>query len=231
VPAGHILLVEDDPRIREIVERGLTPRGFVVSTAADGVSGVDLATKLEIDILLLDLGLPGRGGLEVLQEVRLRKPSLPVILLTAQDDVGSKVGGLEAGADDYVTKPFSIEELAARVRARLRSRAEGEMALKVGSLTLDVTAHRAFIEGREIRLSARELELLAAFMRHQGQVLSRPQLLKMVWDIEFDPGSNVVDVHVAALRRKIGAELLETIRGLGYRFVAPIQRAVEGETL
>jgi DNA-binding response OmpR family regulator len=154
-----------------------------------------------------------------------------VILLTAQDDVGSKVGGLEAGADDYVTKPFSIEELAARVRARLRSRAEEEMALKVGSLTLDVTAHRAFIEGREIRLSARELELLAAFMRHQGQVLSRPQLLKMVWDIEFDPGSNVVDVHVAALRRKIGPELLETIRGLGYRFVAPIQRAAEGETL
>jgi DNA-binding response OmpR family regulator len=224
-------LVEDDPRIREIVERGLTPRGFVVSTAADGVSGVDLATKLEIDILLLDLGLPGRGGLEVLQEVRLLKPSLPVILLTAQDDVGSKVGGLEAGADDYVTKPFSIEELAARVRARLRSRAEEEMALKVGSLTLDVTAHRAFIEGREIRLSARELELLAAFMRHQGQVLSRPQLLKMVWDIEFDPGSNVVDVHVAALRRKIGPGLLETIRGLGYRFVAPTQRAAEGETL
>lgn len=231
MPAGHILLVEDDPRIREIVERGLTPRGFVVSTAADGVSGVDLATKLEIDILLLDLGLPGRGGLEVLQEVRLLKPSLPVILLTAQDDVGSKVGGLEAGADDYVTKPFSIEELAARVRARLRSRAEEEMALKVGSLTLDVTAHRAFIEGREIRLSARELELLAAFMRHQGQVLSRPQLLKMVWDIEFDPGSNVVDVHVAALRRKIGPGLLETIRGLGYRFVAPTQRAAEGETL
>lgn len=230
MPAGHILLVEDDPRIREIVERGLTPRGFVVSTAADGVSGIELATKLEIDLLLLDLGLPLRGGLEVLQEVRVQKPDLPVIVLTAQDDVGSKVGGLEAGADDYVTKPFSIEELAARIRARLRWRDEKDFALRAGSLTLDVTAHRAFLEGREVRLSARELELLTAFMRHQGQVLSRPQLLKMVWDIDFDPGSNVVDVHVAALRRKIGSELVETIRGLGYRFVPPKERTVEGET-
>jgi DNA-binding response OmpR family regulator len=230
VPSGHILLVEDDPRIREIVERGLAPRGFVVSTAADGVSGIELASKLEIDLLLLDLGLPLRSGLEVLQEVRVLKPSLPVIMLTAQDDVGSKVGGLEAGADDYVTKPFSIEELAARIRARLRWREEEDFALRAGSLTLDVTAHRAFLEGREVRLSARELELLTAFMRHQGQVLSRPQLLKMVWDIDFDPGSNVVDVHVAALRRKIGSELVETIRGLGYRFVPPRESAAEGDT-
>jgi DNA-binding response OmpR family regulator len=151
------------------------------------------------------------------------------LILTALDDVTSKVGGLEAGADDYITKPFSIEELAARVRARLRWRSEEELALKAGSLTLDVAAHRAFLEGREIHLSARELELLAAFMRHKGQVLSRPQLLKMVWDIDFDPGSNVVDVHVAALRRKIGTELVETIRGLGYRFVPPSAQVAEGE--
>jgi DNA-binding response OmpR family regulator len=229
VASGHILLVEDDPRIREIVERGLSPRGFVVSTASDGNAGIELATKLEIDLLLLDLGLPGKGGLEVLQEVRVAKPDLPVLILTALDDVTSKVGGLEAGADDYITKPFSIEELAARVRARLRWSSEEELALKAGSLTLDVAAHRAFIEGREIHLSARELELLAAFMRHKGQVLSRPQLLKMVWEIDFDPGSNVVDVHVAALRRKIGAELVETIRGLGYRFVPPSAQAAEGE--
>ena len=222
--AAHILLVEDDPRIRDIVERGFAPRGFVVSTAADGPSGIELATKLEIDLLLLDLGLPGAGGLEVLQEVRLIKPTLPVLILTAQDDVGSKVGGLEAGADDYITKPFSIEELAARVRARLRWGTQEDSALKAGSLTLDVTAHRAFLGGKEIRLSAREQELLAAFMRHRGQVLSRPQLLKMVWNIEFDPGSNVVDVHVAALRRKIGAELVETVRGLGYRFVPPTEK-------
>jgi DNA-binding response OmpR family regulator len=229
VPTAHILLVEDDPRIRDIVERGFSPRGFVVSTASDGASGIELATKLDIDLMLLDLGLPGRSGLEVLQEVRVVKPTLPVLILTAQDDVTSKVGGLEAGADDYITKPFSIEELAARVRARLRWRSQEETALKAGSLTLDVTAHRAFVGGREIRLSARELELLAAFMRHRGQVLSRPQLLKMVWDIEFDPGSNVVDVHVAALRRKIGAELVETVRGLGYRFVPPVEPATEGE--
>jgi DNA-binding response OmpR family regulator len=229
VPTAHILLVEDDPRIRDIVERGFSPRGFVVSTASDGASGIELATKLDIDLMLLDLGLPGRSGLEVLQEVRVVKPTLPVLILTALDDMTSKVGGLEAGADDYITKPFSIEELAARVRARLRWHSQEESALKAGSLTLDVTAHRAFLGGREIRLSARELELLAAFMRHQGQVLSRPQLLKMVWEIDFDPGSNVVDVHVAALRRKIGAELVETVRGLGYRFVPPAEPATEGE--
>jgi DNA-binding response OmpR family regulator len=219
--APHILLVEDDPRIREIVERGLTPRGFTITSAEDGIKGAELATKLEVDLLLLDLRLPGLSGLEVLQEVRMVKPELPIIALTASDDVESKVGGLEAGADDYITKPFVIEELAARIRARLRRHQQDRTALQAGGLTVDLASHRAFLDDKEISLSARELELLVAFLQHGGQVLSRAQLLKIVWEVDFDPGSNVVDVHVAALRRKLGAKVIETVRGFGYRFVPP----------
>jgi DNA-binding response OmpR family regulator len=215
---NHVLLIEDDPRIREIVERGLGARGFVVSSAPDGESGLDLAGKLDVDLVLLDLLLPGKGGLEVLEELRALRPRLPVIAVTALDDTGSKIGGLDAGADDYVTKPFSVEELVARIRARLRWTEEEGGVLKAGDLTLDLASHRALLDGREIALSARELELLAAFMRHPGQVLSRGQLLRLVWELDFDPGSNVVEVYVAALRRKIGAGFIETVRGSGYRF-------------
>ena len=214
-----MLLIEDDARIRDIVERGLGARGFVVSSAADGEAGAELARKLDVDLVLLDLVLPGTHGLEVLEEIRSAKPRLPVIALTALDDTGSKIGGLEAGADDYVTKPFSVEELAARIRARLRWTDEDGGVLKSGPLTLDLAAHRAVLDGREVALSARELELLAAFMRHPGQVLSRGQLLRLVWNLEFDPGSNVVEVYVGALRRKIGTEFIETVRGTGYRFI------------
>jgi two-component system, OmpR family, copper resistance phosphate regulon response regulator CusR len=217
----HVLLIEDDSRIREIVERGLGARGFVVSAAADGESGTELSRKLDIDLVLLDIMLPGKNGLEVLEEVRSIKPRLPVIALTALDDTGSKVGGLEAGADDYITKPFSIEELAARIRARLRWQDKDEQVLKAGPLTVDLAAHRVVLQGREIPLSAREIRLLATLVRNSGRVLSRGQLLEMVWDLDFDPGSNVVDVYIAALRRKIGARFIETVRGLGYRFVIP----------
>jgi DNA-binding response OmpR family regulator len=217
----HVLLIEDDSRIRDIVERGLGARGFVVSSAPDGETGTDLARKLDVDLVLLDLVLPGVQGLEVLEEIRSAKPRLPVIALTALDDTGSKIGGLEAGADDYVTKPFSVEELAARIRARLRWTEEDGGVLKSGPLTLDLAAHRAVLDGREVALSARELELLAAFMRHPGQVLSRGQLLRLVWNLEFDPGSNVVEVYVGALRRKLGQGFIETVRGMGYRFTVP----------
>ena len=218
----HVLLIEDDARIREIIERGLGSRGFVVTSAEDGPTGLDLAQKLEVDVVLLDLMLPGLSGLEVLEGIRLAKPRLPVVALTALDDTRSKVAGLDAGADDYITKPFSLEELTARVRARLRAR-EDAGALKAGPLTVDPVAHRAVLEGREVPLSARELALLAAFIRHNGQVLSRSQLLDMVWDLNFDPGSNVVEVYVAALRRKLGAGWIDTVRGMGYRFSAPVE--------
>lgn len=215
----HVLLIEDDPRIREIVERGLGARGFVVSSAPDGEAGLDLVRKLDVDLVLLDLMLPGRDGLEVLEDIRQARPRVPVIAVTALDSTGSKVGGLDAGADDYVTKPFSVDELAARIRARLRWTEGDGGVLKAGPLTLDLAAHRAVLDGREVALSARELELLAAFMRHPGQVLSRGQLLTLVWDLDFDPGSNVVEVYVAALRRKLGHGFVETVRGSGYRFV------------
>lgn len=218
----HVLLIEDDPRIRDIVEEGLGMRGVTVSSAPDGETGAELAEKLaSIDLILLDLMLPGMSGLQTLRVIRRVRPSLPVIALTALDDVGSKVSGLEAGADDYVTKPFSVEELAARIRARLRWAEEGATALKSGPLTVDLAAHRAFLNGSEVSLSARELSLLVTLIRHRGHVLSRTQLLDMVWDIDFDAGSNVVEVYVAALRRKLGAELIETVRGSGYRYVGP----------
>jgi two-component system, OmpR family, response regulator len=215
----HVLLVEDDGRIREIVERGLGARGIVVSSAVDAPSGIELARQLDVDLVLLDLVLPGGNGLDVLEAIRALKPRLPVIALTALADVRSRVDGLEAGADDYVTKPFSIQELAARIRARLRWREDAGALLKAGGLTVDLTAHRAVLDGRVVPLSARELSLLAAFLRHPGQTLSRSQLLQLVWDLDFDPGTNVVDVYVAALRRKLGAAFIETVRGLGYRFV------------
>lgn len=221
----HVLLIEDDARIREIVEQGLGARGFVVTSAPDAETGVDLTEKLEVALILLDLVLPGQQGLEALGRLKSLKPDVPVIALTALDDTGSKVGGLDAGVDDYVTKPFSIEELAARIRARLRRREDGEGVMKAGPLTVDLAAHRAVLEGREVALSARELSLLAAFMRHRGQVLSREQLLRLVWDLDFDPGSNVVEVFVASVRRKLGPEIIETVRGTGYRFVGPREDA------
>jgi two-component system, OmpR family, copper resistance phosphate regulon response regulator CusR len=222
----HVLLVEDDERIREIVERGLGARGFVVSSAGDAPSGIELARALDVDLVLLDLVLPGGHGLEVLEAIRAIKPRLPVIALTALADVRSRVDGLEAGADDYVTKPFSIQELAARIRARLRWREDAGALLKAGALTVDLTAHRAVLDGRVVPLSARELSLLAAFLRHPGQTLSRSQLLQLVWDLDFDPGTNVVDVYVAALRRKLGPAFIDTVRGLGYRFVVVAEHAV-----
>lgn len=226
----HVLLVEDDSRIRSIVEQGLTARGFLVTSAPDGETGLELARTADVELVLLDLILPGIQGMEVLSGIRVFKPRLPVILLTALDDTTSKVGGLDAGADDYMTKPFSVEELAARIRARIRGLAEEGTTLRAGPLSVDLAAHRASLYGREVLLSARELTLLASLLRHQGEVLSRRKLLQLVWKVDFDPGSNVVEVYVAALRRKIGADFIETVRGLGYRFVVPEESLAEGRT-
>jgi DNA-binding response OmpR family regulator len=226
----HVLLVEDDSRIRSIVEQGLKARGFLVSSAPDGEAGLEMARHLDVELVLLDLILPGIGGIEVLSEIRTFKPRLPVILLTALDDTTSKVGGLDAGADDYMTKPFSVEELAARIRARIRGVTEEGSTLRAGPLSVDLAAHRASLYGREVLLSARELTLLASLLRHQGEILSRRKLLQLVWKVDFDPGSNVVEVYVAALRRKIGADFIETVRGLGYRFVVPDETLAEDQT-
>jgi len=223
----RVLIVDDDQRLAASVRRGLGDAGFAADVVTDGEEALAAAATTPYDVVLLDLMLPGLSGLEVLEGIRLAKPRLPVVALTALDDTRSKVAGLDAGADDYLTKPFSLEELAARVRARLRARETDAGALKAGPLTVDPVAHRAVLNGREVPLSARELALLAAFVRHTGQVLSRSQLLDMVWDLNFDPGSNVVEVYVAALRRKLGPEWIDTVRGLGYRFSAPVEATAE----
>lgn len=214
---ARVLLIEDDPRIRRIVERGLGSRGFSVSSAGDGAAGIDALRSEKVDLVLLDLLLPDLDGLMLLRAIRAARPQLPVIALTALDDMRSKVDGLDYGADDYVTKPFSIAELAARVRARLRGSQRSDTCLQAGGLTLDLSTHRASLDGRSVALSAREVSLLATFVRHPGRVLSRAELLRLVWEIDFDPGTNVVDVYVGALRRKLGVDVIETVRGRGYR--------------
>jgi two-component system, OmpR family, copper resistance phosphate regulon response regulator CusR len=215
----RILIAEDEVHIASFLEKGLTANGFATSTAADGVSASSLARDADYDLMILDLGLPGRDGLDVLADMRRRGEHMPVIVLTARDAVPDRVAGLELGADDYVTKPFSFEELLARVRARLRDdRHEEATMLRVGDVTLDLRTRRVDVDGRSVELTAREFALAETFMRHAGQVLSREQLLSHVWGYDFDPGSNVVEVYVRYLRRKVGGDRIETVRGMGYRF-------------
>jgi DNA-binding response OmpR family regulator len=169
-------------------------------------------------LLILDLGLPGMDGTGALAEIRARGERLPVIILTARTGIADTVAGLEGGADDYVTKPFVFDELLARVKARLRDPGTPEqLELRVGAVTLDLRTRKALVDGAEIELSAREFILAETLFRHPGQVLSRQQLLSTVWGYDFDPGSNVVDVYVGYLRKKLGKDLIETVRGMGYR--------------
>jgi two-component system, OmpR family, copper resistance phosphate regulon response regulator CusR len=212
----QLLLIEDDDRIRRIVETGLRRRGFAVSCAADGAAGVRALRMAGVELVLLDLVLPDVDGFALLTAIRAARPRLPVIAVTALDDVRSKVNGFDGGADDYVTKPFSLDELAARVRANLRRREDGTL-LESGPLRLDLATNRASLGEQSVPLSAREASLLAVLLRRGGEVLSRAELLRLVWEIDFDPGSNVVDVYVAALRRKLGATVIETVRNRGYR--------------
>ncbi|PKQ22519.1 MAG: DNA-binding response regulator [Actinobacteria bacterium HGW-Actinobacteria-5] len=215
---ARILIAEDEPRIATFVESGLRAHGFSPMTVADGRSALDLATSGDFDLLLLDIGLPVLDGFTVLQRLREGHHRIPVIILTARSSVADTVSGLDAGADDYLAKPFHFEELLARVRLRLRPEGTSPLAaLTCGGLRLDLRTRRAHIADRTIELSAREFTLAEAFLRNPGQVLSREQLLSQVWGYSFDPGSNVVDVYVRHLRRKIGPERISTLRGMGYR--------------
>jgi DNA-binding response OmpR family regulator len=216
----QVLVVEDEARIAGFVRRGLEAEGFVVHHATDGPSAVAAAESVSFDAVILDLMLPGFDGEEVLRRIRRTQPQLPVIVLTARDAVSDRVRLLEAGADDYVSKPFSFAELLARLRARLRT-AEQPMSnrLSVGDLVLDLRRRQVTLDDRVVDLSAREFALLETFMRHPDQVLSQTILLDRVWGYDYDPGSNVVEVYVGYLRRKLRAELIETVRGVGYRLV------------
>ncbi|MZF87057.1 response regulator transcription factor [Streptomyces sp. SID5643] len=216
---NRILIVEDEERIASFVEKGLRSNGFTTTVVTDGDTGYEYALTGGFDLVVLDIGLPGRDGFTILRELREARVSVPVIVLTARDSVRDTVAGLEGGADDWMTKPFRFEELLARVRLRLRTaaRAPEVTVLRSGSLSLDLRTRRARSGERTVDLTAREFVLLELFLRHPGQVLSREQILSHVWGYDFDPGSNIVDVYVRTLRKKLGAERVETVRGMGYR--------------
>lgn len=214
----RVLIAEDEPGISSFLEKGFKAEGFATLVVGDGRTAAHAARDRDFDIVILDLGLPGLDGHEVLAEIRGRGERLPVIILTARKETRDTVAGLEGGADDYVTKPFRFEELLARVRARLRDRGTAEAtALEVAGVRLDLRSRRVQSAGRDVELSAREFTLLETFMSHPDQVLSREQLLSRVWGYDFDGGSNVVDVYVGYLRKKLGSETVETVRGMGYR--------------
>ncbi|HEX6743162.1 MAG TPA: response regulator transcription factor [Solirubrobacteraceae bacterium] len=220
----RILLVEDERGIADFVERALRAQGHAVEVAADGVEGGQRAVGSDLDLVILDVMLPGRSGLEILEEIRAVKPALPVIMLTARAEVADKVAGLDAGATDYMTKPFSVEELLARVRAHLRTPVQAETTrLSVAGIELDMLRRAVTRDGSPVHLSAKEFDLLAYFMRHPGQVLSREQLLNGVWDYNHDPGTNIVEVYVGYLRRKLALPdrpvPIQTVRSAGYRLV------------
>ena len=217
----RILIVEDEKGMASFLSRGLGARGYACKVVPDGASATAIATDEDFDLVILDLGLPDIDGLSVLRELRRRGERMPVIILTARDDTGEKVEGLDAGGDDYVTKPFKLEELLARVRVQLREGKAGEQTmLEAGSIMLDVRTRKAMKDGKVIDLTAREFTMLEVLIQHPGQVLSREQLLAHVWGYDYDPGSNVVEVYVRYLRRKLGAEAIETVRGMGYRLNA-----------
>jgi DNA-binding response OmpR family regulator len=221
----RILLIEDEARIAEFLQKALRAQGHQVDVCGDGLEGERQALGTEVDLVIVDRLLPGREGVEVLRGIRAAKPELPVIMLTALDGVDDKVQALDAGATDYVTKPFSVDELLARVRAHLRRPTQAAATrLSGGDIEVDLLSREVRRDGRPVRLSAKEFELLVHFMRHPNQVLSREQLLNGVWGYDFDPQTNVIEVYVGYLRKKLGAPdrpaPIETVRSAGYRFVA-----------
>jgi DNA-binding response OmpR family regulator len=219
---AHILIVEDESRIASFVAKGLGADGYLTTVVGDGRHALDHALSGGYDLVVLDIGLPGMDGFEVLTKLRAQGSQVPVIVLTARDSVTDTVSALEGGADDYMPKPFRFAELLARVRLRLRH-GPGQDAGPRDTLTacnvlLDLRTRQATVDGGQVDLSAREFALAEIFMLNAGLVLSREKLLDQVWGFDFDPGSNVVDVYVGYLRRKFGADTIATVRGMGYRF-------------
>ncbi|OGP47080.1 MAG: DNA-binding response regulator [Deltaproteobacteria bacterium RBG_13_51_10] len=217
----RILVVEDEKKVASFIRQGLGEEGYAVDVASNGEEGLAMARDGVHDLIILDIGLPKMNGLQVLQELRRRKVTTPVLLLTVRATIEDKVLGLDAGADDYLTKPFAFQELVARVRALLRRRTEGGPAvLQFADLTLDPARHTAFRGGQKIDLTSKEFALLDYFMRNPGRVLTRTMIIEHVWDYDFDTGTNVVDVYVNYLRKKIDSDrepkLIHTIRGVGY---------------
>jgi len=218
----RLLIVEDEARMAILLRRGFVEEGYAADVAGTGLDGLASAMAAEYDVVVLDVLLPDLDGFEVCRRLRQKGCWAPVLMLTARDSIADRIRGLDAGADDYVAKPFSFGELCARVRALIRRGShQRPTILEAGNLRLDPARRQAWLGTREIRLSAKELSLLELFLRHPGQVLTRSRLLEHAWDFTFEGTSNVVDQYVAYLRRKLGSEVIETVRGAGYRLRAP----------
>ncbi len=215
---SRILIAEDEVRISSFIQKGLRAHGLSPTVASDGVEALNLARSGEFDLMILDLGMPQLDGFTVLQALRNASSTLPVIILTARDGVEDTVAGLRGGADDYMAKPFRFDELLARVQLRLRTPTSAQpTVLSHDGITLDLRTRRLHLDGVVADLTAREFALAEIFLSNPGQVLSREQLLSRVWGYDYDPGSNIVDTYVRYLRRKLGADRIETVRGMGYR--------------
>jgi DNA-binding response OmpR family regulator len=215
----NVLVVQDEATVASFIKRGLEAEGFAVRTACDGAEGLAMSKALAFDLIVLDLALPNVSGDEILARLRAEGSSVPVIVLTGEDEISHRVDLLNAGADDFVSKPCSFDELLARIRARLRTPDQTESTtISHGRVTIDVSTREAHIGGRAVELTPREFALLETLMRHAGKVMSQPQLLDNVWGYDRDPSSNVVEVYVGYLRKKLKRDVVETVRGAGYRF-------------
>ncbi len=217
-----ILVVEDEPGIVDFVERGLRIQGFEVTSATDGASGLARALQEDVELVVLDMMLPKLAGAEVLSRLHAQRPDLPVIVLTARGELEDRIAGLDAGAVDYMVKPFSVAELAARVRAQLRTRSQESAQLRAGNLAIELVNRRVLIRDEPVRLSTTEFDLLLFLVQNRPQVLTRSQILRGVWGYEHDPETNIVEVYIGYLRRKLGApngrSPIVTVRSVGYRF-------------
>lgn len=217
-----ILVVEDEPGIVDFVERGLTGQGFEVATAGDGLTGLERALEPDIELVVLDLMLPQMSGIEVLRALHASRPSLPVIVLTARSAVEDRIAGLDGGAVDYLVKPFALAELAARIRAQLRSVGLGSTIIATDMLRIDMVSRQVQVDGQLVRLSTTEYELLMYLAQNRPNVLSREEILRAVWGYNHDPGTNVLEVYIGYLRRKLSTPQrrapIVTVRSVGYRF-------------
>lgn len=219
---NRILIAEDADRISSFISKGLDAAGFSTTVAASGDQALALLNTAEFDLLILDIGLPGKDGYQVMNELRGTGNNIPIIVLTARDSVDDTVASFDGGADDYMSKPFSFEELLVRVKRRIRKPSEtkpAESTLSHSGIELDLPARRLRVDSKEFELTSREFTMLEMFLKNPGQVLSREQLLSRVWGLAHDPGSNVVDVYVRYLRQKLGNDRIQTVRGMGYKLV------------
>ncbi len=228
----RLLIIEDDRKVASFIKQGLEEERYIVETAADGITGLEMAMNNPFDAILLDIMLPGRDGFSILKELRDAGVQTPVIMVTARGAAEDKIAGLDLGADDYLAKPFNFDELAARLRAIMRrSSTEKSTKLRCADLVLDTVSHLAYRFGREIELTTKEYALLEYLMRHKNRILSRATITQHVWKHNFDPESNIIDVYIKRLRAKIESEnsrkLIQSIRGVGYRIREPQQNEDE----